>query len=56
MRDQLFDREFQAGRADLFAGIDRFVHSITAGLALLHQVQWSAPWKVTPRDKPTGIA
>lgn len=56
MRDELFDRDFQAGRADLFAGIDRLVHSIADGLRLLHRKQWDAPWKRTAVRKRTGIA
>jgi hypothetical protein len=49
MRDELYDRDYQAGRAELHAGIDRLVANIREGLALpfqtLHRIEWSAPWK-----------
>ena len=48
MVDEIFDRQFQAGRADLFDGIDRglarLAKSIAAGLAALHRIQFDAPW------------
>ena len=56
MRDELYDRGYQAGRAELHAGIDRFVHAIAAGLNRLHREQWSAPWRKEARSKKTGLA
>ena len=56
MRDELFDRDFQHGRADLFAGMDRLFHSLGAGLAHLHRRQWDAPWKSERDRKRTGVA
>ncbi len=56
MRDELFDRDFQAGRADLFAGIERLGQLVTDGLRSLHRKQWDAPWKKTAGPKRTGIA
>ncbi len=63
MRDEIYDREYQAGRADLHAGIDRAVLAIGRGLAAtfnaIHDVQFSAPWKASPDHKtykPTGLA
>ena len=48
MRDEIYDRDYQAGRADLHAGIDRaiirFGRRIAATFDTLHAVQWSAPW------------
>jgi hypothetical protein len=52
MVDEIFDRTYQAGRADLNAGIDRAVHRIGAGIGstlaksfeVLHRFEWSAPW------------
>jgi hypothetical protein len=49
MRDELYDRDYQAGRATLHDGIDRFFRSFADGLAALHRRNWSAPWK-TKRD------
>ena len=52
MNDEIFDRTYQAGRADLNAGIDRAVHRIGHGLGstigksleALHRIEWNAPW------------
>jgi hypothetical protein len=48
MVDEIFDRQFQAGRADLFNGIERGVarlaKSVTTGFAALHRIQFDAPW------------
>jgi hypothetical protein len=48
MRDELFDRSYAAGRAELNDGIDRLVHNVarTLGTSLkaLHRLEWSAPW------------
>lgn len=59
MRDELFDRDFQNGRADLFDGVDRLVKQVADGLAILQRRQWDAPWKHEGRQrrtKKTGIA
>lgn len=59
MRDEIFDRDFQAGRAELFAGVDQLVHSIADGFAQLNRRQWSAPWKGQQdrrSSQRTGIA
>lgn len=48
MRDEIYDRDYQAGRADLHAGIDRAVIGIGRWIAAtfntLHAIQWTAPW------------
>jgi len=48
MVDEIFDRGYQAGRADLNAGIDRAVaatrRELSKSLAALHRLEWSAPW------------
>ncbi len=62
MIDEIFDRNYQAGRADLNAGIDRAVHRIGAGfgstlaqsLAVLHQIEWNAPWASNSKDPRCG--
>jgi hypothetical protein len=56
MRDELFDRDFQAARADFFAGIERLAKLVADGLRLLHRKQWDAPWKKAGGRKQTGIA
>jgi hypothetical protein len=62
MVDELFDRTYQAGRAELHAGIDRAVHRIGAGigstlaksLAVLHRIEWNAPWARNSKDRQCG--
>lgn len=48
MMDENFDRNYQAGRADLNAGLERGVRrlaeTIGRSLAVLHRIEWSAPW------------
>ena len=54
MMDEIFDRNYQAGRAELNAGIDRGLARIgdTLGKSLetLHRIEWSAPWHRGPKD------
>jgi hypothetical protein len=49
MRDELFDRDYQAGRAEFNAGLDRAIAAIgqTLGdsLKVLHRLEWHAPWQ-----------
>ena len=55
MNDEIFDRAYQNGRADLNAGIDRLFRRIgrAAGDAfnVLRRIEFDAPWKAT-RRKP----
>ena len=48
MIDEIFDRNYQAGRAALIAGIDRgfarIGKALSATFEVLHRVQWDAPW------------
>ena len=58
MQDEIFDRTYQAGRAELNAGIDRAVRrlagTIGQSLEVLHRIQWSAPWASKSRDAQCG--
>lgn len=53
MRDEIFDRTYQSGRAELNAGLDRAFNRIggTIGKSLqaLHRIEWNAPWNATPK-------
>ena len=53
MIDEIFDRTYQNGRADLNAGLDRIFRRIgrTAGNAfhVLSRIEFDAPWKESPR-------
>jgi hypothetical protein len=56
----MFDRDYQAGRAELHDGLDRLLARIVKGAGVtfdaIHRAQWSAPWKTKARKKPAGIA
>ena len=56
MRDEIFDRGYQAGRSELHDGVDRMLHSIMDGFAALNRVQWDAPWKRNRRNDCAGLA
>ena len=45
MVDELYDRNYQAGREQLHAGIDRLIAAVASSLAALNRVQFDAPWK-----------
>jgi hypothetical protein len=45
MRDELFDREYQAGRSALNASIDRMIEGMARSLRALNAIQFDAPWK-----------
>lgn len=53
MQDEIFDRTYQAGRADLNAGLDRAFAAIgrTIGdsMKVLHRIEWDAPWSAKPK-------
>ena len=53
MRDEIYDRDYQAGRAELHAGIDRAIlrlgHFVAATFDTLHAIQWAAPWREPER-------
>jgi hypothetical protein len=48
MVDEMFDRAYQAARAEMNAGIDRklaqLARTIGDGFKTLHRIEWSAPW------------
>ena len=54
MNDEIFDRTYQSGRAELNAGVERAVARLARTLGdsftVLHRLEWSAPWAKTPRD------
>ena len=51
MVDEIFDRNYQAGRAALNDGLDRLFGSIGSelgkSLKAVHRFEWSAPWART---------
>lgn len=63
MADEMFDRDYQAGRDELNDGIDRGIASFITGLRTafeaMNRIQWSAPWAVRAdhrRGKRSGLA
>lgn len=44
MRDEIFDRDYQAGRDALHDGIDRLIAAIGAAFRTFHAIQFRAPW------------
>ena len=61
MIDEIFDRQYQGGRAELNAGIDRAVahvgRSILTTFEALNRVQFAAPWRRTNRkNNRVGLA
>jgi len=45
MHDEIFDREYQAGRAALNGGISRLIAGAGKSLQVLNSIQFDAPWK-----------
>jgi len=45
MNDQIFDREYQAGRTALNDGLSKLIHGAGQSLLMLHKIQFDAPWK-----------
>jgi len=58
MMDEIFDRTYQAGRADLNAGLDRgfsrIGSTIGKSLKVLHRIEWSAPWNSNSKNTQCG--
>ncbi len=54
MFDEIFDRNFQAGRADLFRGIDNTLHTLGRSIGGRFQTkqrnQFDAPWSSKGSD------
>ena len=58
MVDEIFDRNYQQGRAELHAGLDRAFARIGSALGkslkVLHRIEWSAPWAGNSKDAQCG--
>lgn len=52
MRDELFDRDYQAGRDALHKGIERIAAEIGRTFRAIHAIQFDAPWNVRRASKP----
>jgi hypothetical protein len=51
MNDQIFDRDYQAGRAALNDSISQLIHGAGQSLRVLHKIQFDAPWKQSVSSK-----
>lgn len=55
MVDEIYDRGYQSGRAQLHTGIDALIGKIRDAfapvLAALYHVEWDAPWNTESNDK-----
>ncbi|HEY8593058.1 MAG TPA: hypothetical protein VIL42_09380 [Sphingomicrobium sp.] len=53
MVDEIYDRNYQAGRAEmnraLDAGFARLGRAIVATLEALHRIEFDAPWREQPK-------
>jgi hypothetical protein len=53
MVDEIFDRQYQAGRdqlnASLLNGLARFGEAFGNAFKVLNRIEYSAPWSVKPR-------
>ncbi|HEU0309660.1 MAG TPA: hypothetical protein VFR36_00375 [Sphingomicrobium sp.] len=54
MRDEIYDREYQAGRDALHDGIDRLLAGIDQTFRLLTAIQFSAPWAREADRRPAS--
>ncbi len=53
MIDEIFDRNYQSGRAEMNAGLDRLFartgKAVRNTFDVLHRIEWSAPWQQTSK-------
>jgi hypothetical protein len=52
MNDQIFDREYQAGRTALNDAIVRLFAGAGQALKVLHHINFDAPWKEDAAHRP----
>ncbi len=56
MVDEMFDRDYQARRNELNAGIDagvaNAIAAIRTGFEVLNRIQFDAPWAVPMKRRP----
>ena len=55
MVDEIYDRGYQAGRAELHDGIDALVRKVrnafAPALSAIYHFEWDAPWNVNNGPK-----
>lgn len=55
MIDEIFDRHYQAGRADLNAGLSQLIGNVGKTFDTLHDIQWKAPWIRSTRSPSKNV-
>lgn len=54
MRDEMFDRDYQAGRDALHDGLDNLFAAIGSAFRTFHDIQFRAPWR-RPVAQPPSV-
>ena len=54
MRDEFYDRDYQAGRDALHGGIDRLVASTMQTFRVIAAIQFDAPWNRSTARRVVG--
>ncbi|HTG64550.1 MAG TPA: hypothetical protein VL917_07815 [Sphingomicrobium sp.] len=54
MRDEFYDRDYQAGRNALHGGIDRLVAATMQTFRAIAEIQFDAPWNRPSTRRATG--
>jgi len=49
MVDEIYDRSYQAGRAEFHAGIDRMARKAAETFREIARIQFQAPWNSGPQ-------
>lgn len=55
MIDEIFDRHYRAGRADLNAGLSQLLSNLGKTFDTLHDIQWKAPWTGSTRSSSKNV-
>ena len=59
MVDEIFDRNYQQGRAQLNDGLDRLFgligRELGKSMKALHRSEWSAPWARSNRSRQANV-
>ena len=58
MMDEHFDRNYQAGRAELNVGLaslfDGIAHTLSDSFRTLHRIEWNAPWNAADKTRKSS--
>ena len=54
MRDELYDRDYQAGRDALHDGLDRLVKTVMDTFRTIAAIQFDAPWNASAAGRRSG--